>query len=244
MKDELPLIGQAAIPVAQHRCAYRAGGARQRDDVHLCPGIHNHLLARRHAVNGRDLIPQQGGCFKIQPVRRRLHLLFQLLDDIFFAVPDHAQGTLHRFVIGFAGDFAAAHGHALADMGIQAGAALADITRELFIAAGQQKTVLGSFHHLPHRKSRGERADIIGVLIVLLQGSRNTRPGAVGDLYIAVALIIFEQDIILWRMGLNLAGFQHQGLKFALADDDIERKCVVDHLGDLRVMGHALAEIL
>ena len=65
-----------------------------------------------------------------------------------------------------------------------------------------------------------------------------------GDLYIAVALIIFEQDIILWRMGLNLAGFQHQGLKFALADDDIERKCVVDHLGDLRVMGHALAEIL
>ena len=126
-------------------------------------------------------------------------------------------------------------------MGIQAGAALADITRELFIAAGQQKTVLGSFHHLPHRKSRGERADIIGVLIVLLQGSRNTRPGTVGDLYIAVALIIF---IILWRMGLNLAGFQHQGLKFALADDDIERKCVVDHLGDLRVMGHTLAEIL
>ena len=45
-------------------------------------------------------------------------------------------------------------------------------------------------------------------------------------------------------MGLDLAGFQHQRLKLTLADDNVERISVGDHLADFVVVGHALPEIL
>ena len=37
---------------------------------------------------------------------------------------------------------------------------------------------------------------------------------------------------------------QHKGLKFALADNHIKAEGMVDHLGDLGVMGDALTEVL
>ena len=69
-------------------------------------------------------------------------------------------------------------------------------------------------------------------------------PWLLCHLDIAVAFIILEQDVILRRVGLDLAGFQHQRLEFALADDDVKGVGVGDHLADLVVVGHALAEVL
>ena len=45
-------------------------------------------------------------------------------------------------------------------------------------------------------------------------------------------------------MGLDLTGFQHQRLKLTLADDNVERIGVGDHLADFVVVGHTLPEIL
>ena len=45
-------------------------------------------------------------------------------------------------------------------------------------------------------------------------------------------------------MGLDLAGFQHQRLELALADNHIKAEGMGDHLGDLIVVGHPFAEIL
>ena len=244
MEDKLPLVGQAAVPVAQHRCAHRPRGAGQGDDIHLGVGVHDHLLAGRNPFNGLDLIPQQGRRLKIQPFRGRFHLFPQLLDDVLLAVSDHPQCALDRLVVGFTADLAAAHRHALADVGVQAGAPLAEVPGKFPVAAGQQKTVLGHLHHLPHREGGGERADIVGIVIVLLQRRRDPRPGAFGHLHIAVALVILEQDVVLRGVGLDLAGFQHQRLKLALTDNHIKGEGVGDHLGDLGVVGHPLPEIL
>ena len=61
---------------------------------------------------------------------------------------------------------------------------------------------------------------------------------------IAVALVVLQQDVIFWGVGLDLAGFQYQRLELALADDDVERIGVGDHLADLVVVGDPLPEIL
>mgnify|MGYP006896097714 CR=1 FL=1 len=45
-------------------------------------------------------------------------------------------------------------------------------------------------------------------------------------------------------MGLDLAGLEDERLKFRLADNDVKREGVGDHLADLGVVGHALPEIL
>ena len=129
-------------------------------------------------------------------------------------------------------------------MGIQAGAGLAEILGEFLVAAGQKKAVLGGLHHLPHRKGGGEGADVVGIVIVLLQRGGDAGPVAAGDLDVTVPLVVFQQDVVFGGVGLDLAGLQHQRLKLRLADDDVKSEGMGDHLGDLGVMGHALPEIL
>ena len=149
-----------------------------------------------------------------------------------------------RLIVGLTADLAAAHRHTLADMGIQAGASLADLLWEALGAARQQKGVHGRFCHLPRRKAGGVRADILCPVLLLLQGEGKARPVFPGDADIAVTLVILEQDVVLGRMRLNLAGFQYKCLELALADDDVKGVSVGDHLADLVIVGHALAEIL
>ena len=129
-------------------------------------------------------------------------------------------------------------------MGVQAGASLADLLREALGAARQQKSVHGRFRHLPRRKAGGVGADILCPVLLLLQGEGKARPVLPGDADIAVTLVILEQDVVLGGVRLDLAGFQHQRLELALTDDNVKGVGMGDHLADLVIVGHALAEIL
>ena len=129
-------------------------------------------------------------------------------------------------------------------MGVQAGATFADLLREALRAARQQKGIHGRFCHLPRRKAGGVRADILCPVLFLLQGEGKARPVLPGDADIAITLVILEQNVVLGGMRLDLAGFQHQRLKLALTDDNVKGVGVGDHLADLVIVGHALAEIL
>ena len=118
VEHELPLVGQSTVAVAQHSGADGPRGARQGDDIHLGVSIHHDFLAGGHALNGLNLVAQQGGGLEVQTIGGGFHLLPQLLDDILFAVADHSQRPLHGIVVGLASNLAAANGHALADVGI------------------------------------------------------------------------------------------------------------------------------
>ena len=61
-----------------------------------------------------------------------------------------------------------------------------------------------------------------------MQGEGKARPVLPGDADIAITLVILEQDVILGRVRLDLAGFQYQCLELALTDDDVKG---VDGLG-------------
>ena len=244
MEQKLPLIGQPSVPEAQHRRTHAVRRACQRHHVHLHIRVHNDLLPGAHLGDGCDLVPQQRCRLKFQPVRGLLHPLVEDLQDVLFAVADQVHSALDGLIVVFAADPAAAHCHALADVRIQAGASFADLLREALIAPWQQKGIHGGFCHLPRRKAGGIGADILSIVLLLLQHEGKAGPGFPGHLDIAVALVILQQDIVLGGVRLDLAGFQHQRLELALADDDIKRIGVGDHLADLVVVGNALAEIL
>ena len=244
VEKELPLIGQPPLPEAQDRRTDTAGGTGQRHHIHLHLRVHHDLLARCHLGDGVDLVPEEGRCLEFQPVRGFQHPLVQSLENVFFAVPDQMHRVLYGLIVVLAADLAAAHGHALADMGIQAGPPLADILGEPLAAPGQQKGIQRGLGHLPGRKGRGIGADVFSIVLLLLQYEGKAGPGFPGHLDIAVAFVILQQDIVLGGVRLDLAGFQHQRLELALADDDIKRIGVGDHLADLVVVGHPLAEIL
>ena len=244
VEQKLPFVRQPPLPEPQHGGAHAAGGASQGHHVHFHLRVHHHLLPGTDLGDGLDLIPQQGGGLKLQPLRGLQHPLVQGPEDLFFAVADQVHRPFYRLVIGLAADPAAAHRHALADVGIEAGAALAQVLGEPLAAPGQQKGIHGGLCHLPGRKGRGVGAQILGVVLLLLQHKGQPGPRLPGHLDIAVALVVLQQDVVFGGVGLDLAGLQHQGLKLALADDDIKGVGVGDHLAHLVVVGHALPEIL
>ncbi len=244
MEQELPLVGEPPFAEAQHRRAYAAGRTGQRHHVHLYVRVHDHLLPGAHLGDGVDLVPDEGRRLELQPVGGLQHPLVESFQDILFAVTDQVHRPFYRLVVGLAADLAAAHRHALANVGVQAGPPLADVLWEALGATRQQKGIHGGLCHLPCRKAGGVGADILCPVLLLLQGEGKARPVLPGDADIAVALVILEQDVVFGGVGLDLAGFQHQCLEFALADDDVKGVGVGDHLADLVVVGHALAEIL
>ena len=101
-------------------------------------------------------------------------------------------GTLHSFIVVLPGDFSAAHGHASADVRVQAGTAFADILGEFFAAARQAEHIACGLHHFAHGKAGGIRADVIGIVVVLLQRGRNARVCFPCHLHIAVSLVVLQ----------------------------------------------------
>ena len=244
VEQKLPLVGQPSLPEAQHCRAHAVRRACQRHHVHLHVRVYHHLLPCRQLGDGVDLIPQKSGGLKFQPVGGLLHPLIEGFQDILFTVADQVHRVFDRLIVGLATDLSAAHCHTLADMGVQARASFADLLREAFGAARQQKGIHGRFCHLPRRKAGGVRADILRPVLLLLQGEGKARPVLPGDADIAITLVILEQDVILGRVRLDLAGFQYQCLELALTDDDVKGVGVGDHLADLVIVGHTLPEIL
>ena len=92
---------------------------------------------------------------------------------------------------------AAAHRHALADVGVQAGAAPANFLREPPVAPGQQKSIHRRLGHLTGCKARGIGADILRAVVFFLQRERQPRPLVLCHLDIAVAFIVRQVLLIL-----------------------------------------------
>ena len=157
---------------------------------------------------------------------------------------DQPHRPLHGLLVVLPTDLSAAHRHALADVGVQARAAFANVLREVPIATGQAEHILRRLHHLPHGKTGGIGADVLRTVLLFLQHRAQPRPGLLRQAHIAVPLIILQQNVVFGRVGFDLACLQHQGLKLALADDHIKLEGMVDHLRYLVVVGHTLAEIL
>ena len=201
MEQELPLVGEPPFAEAQHRRAYAAGGASQGHHIHLHLRIHDHLLPGAHLGDGVDLVPDEGRRLELQPVGGLQHPFVQGLEDVLFAVTDQVHCAFHGLIVVLAADLAAAHRHALADVGVQAGPPLSDVLREALGAARQQKGIHGRFCHLPCRKAGGVGADILCPVLLLLQSEGKARPVLPGDADIAVALVILEQDVVFGGYG-------------------------------------------
>ena len=192
VKQKLPFVHQTSLSETQNGRAYSRRGAREGHHILLVHLAAHHLLAPAHLFNGCDLIPDERCTFEIQPFGCIGHALAQQLEDLPLAAPYHMHGALHSFIVVLPGDFSAAHGHAPADVRVQAGTAFADILGEFFAAARQAEHIACGLHHFAHGKAGGIRADVIGIVVVLLQRGRNARVCFPCHLHIAVSLVVLQ----------------------------------------------------
>ena len=150
------------------------------------------------------------------------------------------------------GDLPLTEPHTELHVVIQTGASLAELRRELPAAGGQLEDLVHLVHCLVHHKAGHIRPDVLTAVVQVVLVRHNTREGLIGDLDIAVSLIVLEQDIVLGVVQLDQAALQHQRFKFAVGDDVVKIHYILHHLVDLgqmmidgpEVAGYPVLELL
>ncbi len=205
--------------------------------------VGHHLLLLGDFFHGPDAVPVAGGPLKVQLLRRLVHLLGQKLHRLHAAPLHKGQGLLEGLGILLRGDLAGANPHALLDVEVEAGTALAAILRKAAGAGGQQEGPVGLVHRLLHHHGGGVGTDVGHLLFGLLHLKGDAGVGAGGDAHVKIPLGVLQEDVILGGVELYQAGLQHQGLKLAVGDDVIKVPDVFHHAVDLNLVLVHRAEI-
>ena len=104
---------------------------------------------------------------KVKPLRRSLHLLPQLPDDVLFA---GSSVRLHGVVVSSTGDFARCTRPYTCRWALRRGGPCRNPGKALLCTAAAGSGP-APFSTISHGKRRGERADVVGVVVILLQRS-------------------------------------------------------------------------
>ena len=211
--------GEAALgaPAEAHSVRIREGGG---DDP----------LLHADALHGPDPVPQLGRLFKAQLLRRLLHLPPQLLDQL----PAPALQDLHRLAhprpviitVAVLETPAGAGAHVV----VETGAILADVPGELAAAVRQQQGLADGVDDLPGLGASPEGAVVLGPVLGSAAGDAHGRvflPRV--HPHEGIALVVLQQDVVVGLMALDEGVFQHQGLKLAVGDDDVEVRHLFHH---------------
>ena len=125
---------------------------------------------------------------------------------------------------------------------IQARSALAEILRELLVAGREHENTVRLIDRLLRDKSAHVRTEVLSGFLGILFGSK-PRKRLVRNAYIMVALVVFQQDIVLWLVLLDKAAFEQQRLVLGVNYDIVVVVHVRHHCRDLRRVVGILTEI-
>ena len=206
----------------------------QGDDVHVLDGIGVDLypLLLGNPFDASNPVPEHGGALEFQTLRRKLHVLLQVLGNC-VGVPLHKQDDLldHPVVL-LPGGVAGAGGDAPVDVVLQARARV--ISRDYLGAGAVREQLLDQVHGLAHGAGGGEGPKIAGA--VLGYPARDVHPGEVFlQVYFeeGVGLVVFQPGVVPGAVTLDQRIFQDQSLGFRVRDDALEVIELGDHAPNL-----------
>ena len=127
---------------------------------------------------------------------------------------------------------------------VEAGPPPAKVLGKAPVAVWKLEDLPGRVHGLPNGPEAQVGTHIFGPVFLFLQHRCNPGPAAAADADVAVALVVFEQNIILWLVLLNQAALQHKGLKLAVSQDVLEPVHIGDHFAHFGVVVFFRAKVL
>ena len=128
-------------------------------------------------------------------------------------------------------------------MHIKAGTLFSEILREFSGAGREHKDFIGFDNCLFYCERACIGSYILCSVIIFLQYGLQAWIVLICDPDIAIALIVFQQDIILWGILLYERTLQHQGFKLRVGDDKVIVIDVGHHFPHLWQMILTLSEI-
>ncbi len=237
-------VGQAPVLIPEHFKAAPARALRQGDHVLLRNTGSDDFLPLSHSSDGSNSVADARSTFKFQPIRCFFHPAGQFPNALGTASPQKFQCFLHRLGIFLFADLPPARGTALLDIIIQARSPFSDILRETARTGRQAKNFQRFIHRLLHRPSADIRTDIFGSVVGNLLSFGDPGPWPFRYTDIAVALVIFQKNIVLRAVLLDETAFQYQRFKFAVCKDIFKIIHMGNHLADFFVMVFFGAKIL
>ena len=226
--------GKVAVYKVQHgKAALRAAAEAYRVRVGKGRGYDALLVGK--AFDRAQSVAQRRGLFKAKLLSRALHFLLKLGCQLRALPFEDEHGLRHSAPVLLPVGRAAAPTGAVAHVVVQAGALLANITRELLRAGRQKQRFLYSLYYLMRLAAAAEGAEIARAVLGLPVDKAHPRILALHvHAHKGIALIVLEEDVILRLVPLYKRVFQHQRFKLASGDNDVEIAHLFHHRGDLR----------
>ena len=185
-----------------------------------------------------------GRALELQIFRRLNHLLLQQPEQAAVIAAQQMRGLLVALAQLRRRDRAgAADAYALPDVEIQAGAALADVLRELLMAARQSQRLAHRADDAVRRRVRRKRPVVLRAVAVVAGGHGQSGILALRELDIGVALRVLELDVVVRHVLLDERVLQHQRLQLGGGVIDLEAVDGGDHFGRLARRNAARREI-
>ena len=216
----------------------RKAGLRAPAEAHgvgVGKGGGDHPLPVFETLHRAEPVAKLGGFFKAELRSRLLHLLAKLLHQLpALAVED--EGHLHHaaaVVLGAAVSETPAR--AGAHVVVEAGPLLPDVAREFAGAVRQQQGLRDRGDDVAGLAPAAEGAEVARPVLprAALDRERGVLlPHVKADE--GIALVVLEEDVVVGLVPLDEGVFEHEGLKLAPRDDDVEVPHLVHHGGDLR----------
>ena len=230
------LAGQVPVHEMQHGEA-GLGAPAEADGVGIGEGRGDHPLLDGHALDGPHPVPKLRGFLKAQLLRRLLHLALQIFDQ-FPALSLQDQHRLaHPGPVVLRAAVLQTPAGAGAHVVVQAGPLLADVPGEFAAAVRQQQSLADGVQDLPGLIAAAEGAVVFGPVLGSAAREAHHRILLSGvHPHEGIALVVLQEDVIVGLVALDEGVFQHQGLKLAAGDDDVEVRHLFHHGGHLGQM--------
>ena len=206
----------------------------------------NNLLGLAQHRNGPDPVPQGGGLFKVQLLRRLFHLLAQLRRQLaVVAAEDPHRLADAGLILRLTGAVRAAEAVAAANVVIQAGPLPADIPGKLAGADGQAQ---GAAHRLDGQAGLTPSAEGTEVFRAVVSGLSHQGEAGIGRVSVqphkGIALVVLQQDVVPGHVALDERVLQDQGLELRGHENGIEMIHLGHHGPGLFIVGGSILEIL
>jgi len=221
------------------KSAFGWGHARH---IHVAAFRQDHALAFHRALDGLDLIPEHGGLFVIHGLGRVLHGVAQHIEQFTGAPGEEQFHAVYEGGVFFNGDVFRARRETLPYMVVEAGPDA--VFKGPVHAAPQGEDPVDTLPCLAGRLSRGEGAEIAGVVAPGLTHDLKARIGGVlGDAEQDILLVVAQDDIVVRAVFLDEAGFEEQRFLFRGGGKRLQRGGVPDHGDRFRGQGRSVPEI-
>ena len=204
-------------------------------DIFILPVRLVDLLLLGNLQHALPQIPVRRRVFKVQFLRRFLHLFLQHLQNRGIIAIQEIKGPVHIFPVGLLPDLPLARRIALPDLVIQAGPFLSDIPRENSAAVPDLIKLPQKINGIADCPGALERSEISGFVFFHLP--RELNPGIFllhGDTDIGISLVIFQKGIVLGPVLLDQVVLQDQGFQLGIRYDVFKAGNLLHHALDLR----------